>query len=91
MAASDERVSGDAGKRVDDTLGMRAVELERLAEMACWSVGVVECWVSDGHHSITPSIQYSSFAKGVAQSTLSFSIPFALCTPRFVWLCFIRV
>ena len=31
MAASDERVSGDAGKRVDDALGMRAVELERLA------------------------------------------------------------
>jgi len=56
VAACDERVSGDAGKHVDDALGVRAVELERLAEMACWSVGVVECWVSDA------SLHYSTLS-----------------------------
>src|SRR5262249_763927 len=60
MAACDERVSGDARKHVDDALGVCAVELERLAEMACWSVGVVECWVSDAslHYSTTPVLQF---------------------------------
>ena len=59
MAACDARVSGDAGKHVDDALSMRAVELERLAEMGC-----LECGSSGvlglnalTHYSITPVFQ----------------------------------